>query len=129
MPTRREPVEDDHDLGPSNERHAPNLGITRDGLMSGLSGAVRAQIRYSTTITSADGSAGEPEVALSDGTRGRFDLVVGADGIRSAVRKLIHPHIEPAYRSFCAWRTVMECADCDPVISAARRQRERRLDR
>jgi len=86
----------DHDLGPSNERHAPNLGITRDGLMSGLSGAVRAQIRYSTTITSVDGSAGEPEVALSDGTRGRFDLVVGADGIRSAVRKPIYPHIEAA---------------------------------
>ena len=26
-----------HDLRPSNDRFAPNLGITRDGLMSGLS--------------------------------------------------------------------------------------------
>jgi len=109
-------VEDDLDLGPSNERYGPNLGITRDGLMSGLSSGLRAQIRYATTITSADGSAGELDVAFSDGTCGRFDLVVGADGIRSAVRKLIYPHAEPAYRSFCAWRTVMRCADCDPVF-------------
>jgi 2-polyprenyl-6-methoxyphenol hydroxylase-like FAD-dependent oxidoreductase len=84
--------------------------------MSGLAGGLRAQIRYATTITSVDGSAGELGVAFSDGTGGRFDLVVGADGIRSAVRKLIYPHAEPAYRSFCAWRTVMQCADGDPVF-------------
>ncbi|MBV9208380.1 MAG: FAD-dependent monooxygenase, partial [Actinobacteria bacterium] len=77
------PVEDVHDLGPANQRYAPNLGITRDGLVSALSGAVGAPIRYSTTITSVDWSAEVPEVAFSDGTRARFDLVVGADGIGS----------------------------------------------
>jgi 2-polyprenyl-6-methoxyphenol hydroxylase-like FAD-dependent oxidoreductase len=71
-------VEAIHDLGPANERYAPNIGITRDG------------------------------------TRAAFDLVVGADGIRSAVRKLIYSDIEHVYRSFCAWRTVMECSDYDP---------------
>jgi hypothetical protein len=30
------PVDDDHDLRPSSARYAPVLGITRDGLMSGL---------------------------------------------------------------------------------------------
>jgi 2-polyprenyl-6-methoxyphenol hydroxylase-like FAD-dependent oxidoreductase len=109
-------IEDDHDLRPSNARWAPNLGITRDSLLSGLSSATRAQIRHSTTIASLAGPAEEPEVAFSDGTRGQFDLVVGADGIRSAVRKAIYPSIEPAYRGFCAWRTVLECSDCDPVF-------------
>ena len=60
--------------------------------------------------------AQEPDVEFSDGTRARFDLVVGADGIHSAVRKVIYPHAEPEYRSFCAWRTVMECPDYDPVF-------------
>lgn len=110
------PVEDEHDLGPSNRRYAPNLGITRDGLMEALADAMRARIRYATTITSVRGPTGEPEVAFSDGTRARFDLVVGADGIGSAVRKLIFPHVDPAYRSFCAWRTVMDGADPDPVF-------------
>jgi len=76
----------------------------------------RAQIRYSTTIAWVDWSAGALDVIFSDGTRAQFDLVIGADGIRSAVRKLIYPHIETAYRSFCAWRTVMECSDCDTVF-------------
>jgi FAD-dependent urate hydroxylase len=110
------PVEAEHDLGPSNRRYAPNLGITRDGLMAALAGAMRARIRYATTITAVRGPAGEPEVDFSDGTRARFDLVVGADGIGSAVRGLVFPGIEPAYRSFCAWRTVMDGADPDPVF-------------
>jgi 2-polyprenyl-6-methoxyphenol hydroxylase-like FAD-dependent oxidoreductase len=36
------PADDDHDLRPANARYAPVLGITRDGLMSGLDSAVRA---------------------------------------------------------------------------------------
>lgn len=110
------PVEEIHDLGWSNDRYAPNLGITRDGLMSSLSSMAHAQVRYSTTITSVHEPAQEPDVEFSDGTRARFDLVVGADGIHSAVRKVIYPHAEPEYRSFCAWRTVMECPDYDPAF-------------
>jgi 2-polyprenyl-6-methoxyphenol hydroxylase-like FAD-dependent oxidoreductase len=110
------PVDDDNDLRPSNTRYAPVLGITRDGLMSALSSAMRAPIRYGTTLASVGGPVREPEVAFSDGTYGRFDFVVGADGIHSAVRRVLYPGIEPAYRSFCAWRTVMECAHWDPLF-------------
>jgi 2-polyprenyl-6-methoxyphenol hydroxylase-like FAD-dependent oxidoreductase len=110
------PVDDDHDLRPSNARYAPVLGITRDGLMSGLSSAMRAPVRYAITLASVGGPVKEPEVAFSDGTHGQFDLVVGADGIHSAVRRAIYPGLEPAYRSFCAWRTVMERAHWDPVF-------------
>jgi 2-heptyl-3-hydroxy-4(1H)-quinolone synthase len=109
-------VDDDHDLRPSNARYAPVLGITRDGLVSGLGSATRAPIRYATTVASVGGRVRQPEVVFSDGTHGQFDLVVGADGINSAVRKAIYPGIEPAYRSFCAWRTVMACAHWDPVF-------------
>lgn len=111
------PIEAAHDLRPSNARYGPNLAITRDGLMSGLLSATSAPIRYSTTIASLAGTAAEPEVRFSDGTAGQFDLVVGADGIQSAVRKSIYPQVEPGYRSFCAWRTVMECdSDLEPVF-------------
>ena len=59
----------------------------------------RAPVRYGTTLASVGGPPGEPEVAVSDGTHGQFDLVVGADGIHSAVRTVIYLGIEPTYRS------------------------------
>jgi 2-polyprenyl-6-methoxyphenol hydroxylase-like FAD-dependent oxidoreductase len=106
-----------HDFRPANERYAANLGITRDGLLAGLSSDDPASVCHSTTIVSVDWSRGALDVLLSDGTRDQFDLVVGADGVHSAVRRLMYPKIEPAYRSFCAWRTVIDCADCDPVFT------------
>lgn len=105
-----------YDLRPSNARYAPNLGITRDALISCLSGGDRIPIRYATTIASIEESADAVDVVFSDGDRAQFDLVVGADGVHSTVRNQIHPTVEPVYRSFCGWRTVMVCADGDAVF-------------
>jgi 2-heptyl-3-hydroxy-4(1H)-quinolone synthase len=109
-------VVDVHELGPANERYAPNFGITRDALISALSGAARPEVRYETTVVAVAGDPQQPEVTLSDGTSARFDLVVGADGIDSAMRKVVHPHVVPVYRGFCAWRSVMPSDDPDPVF-------------
>ena len=97
-----------HDFRPFNARYAPNIGIAREGLMTGLLSGVGSQIRYSNTIVSLDQSASGVDVGFSDGTRGTYDLVIGADGTRSTVRKFVFPEIEPSYRSFCAWRTLMD---------------------
>lgn len=98
----------DYDFRPLNAKYAPNIGVTRRGLMDGLRGGLRAQIRLSTTIAALQSSAGGAHVSFSDGTHAHYDLVVGADGIKSQVRSLIYPDVEPVYRSFCAWRTVMD---------------------
>ncbi len=108
---------DHHDLRPANERHAPTLGITRDGLISALSSGSPLPVAYRTTVSTLDWSTDSPLVTFSDGRRARFDLVVGADGIHSAIRTMIFPEAEPIYRSFCAWRTVMESPDDDTVFT------------
>ena len=107
---------DHHDFRPSNDRYAPTLGITRDGLMSVLSSGLRFPVSYATTVSTLDWSMDSPGVTFTDGTRAEFDLVIGADGIHSAVRKEIFPEVEPMYRSFCAWRTVMQSPDNDTVF-------------
>ena len=44
------------------------------------------------------------EVALTDGTRHRFDIVVGADGYKSMVRSHLHPDTHPRYAGYVLWR-------------------------
>lgn len=106
-----------HDFRPFNARYAPNIGIAREGLMTGLLTGVEAQIRHSNTIVNLEQSADGVDVDFSDGTKGTYDLVVGADGINSAVRKLVLPEIQPAYRSFCAWRTLMDGSARDATLT------------
>jgi len=56
-----------------------------------------AKLRLRTTHTALAQDADGVDVTFSDGSTGRYDLVVGADGIRSAVRGLlgIDPGIRP----------------------------------
>ncbi|HTJ38229.1 MAG TPA: FAD-dependent monooxygenase [Dactylosporangium sp.] len=53
------------------------------------------EYRFGTTIAALDGG----DVTFADGTRERFDLVVGADGLHSGVRRLVFGD-ERRYRHF-----------------------------
>lgn len=66
-------------------------------------------VRTATPATLADpGAVGRPaRVATPDGEL-EADLVVGADGINSAVRRALFPaHPGPAYAGFTTWRVVV----------------------
>jgi len=67
-----------------------DIEITRDRLNRILLEAIPGGVdfRFSTSIVSIEDGSGGADVALTDGTRGRYALVVGADGLHSNVRKL-----------------------------------------
>jgi len=67
-----------------------DIEITRDRLNRILLEAIPGGVgfRFKASIASLEDGPGGVDVAFSDGMRGRYDLVVGADGLHSNVRKL-----------------------------------------
>lgn len=88
--------------------YPPNLGITRPALHRILVERARevgVPIRLGITVRDIDDEASGVAVTFSDGSRGRYDLVIGADGIRSAMRdKVFGTTHQPKFTGQGVWR-------------------------
>lgn len=74
-------------------------GIMRPVLHRIMQDEIRAQnipVRLGLTVTALETVGDAVDVTFSDGTTGRYDLVVGADSVFSGVRDLAFPHMGPA---------------------------------
>jgi 2-polyprenyl-6-methoxyphenol hydroxylase-like FAD-dependent oxidoreductase len=61
------------------------------------------------------GSAAE----FAGGERVKADLIVGADGLGSIVRRQLFPDVQPTYAGYVAWRGVISEAVAPPVVVEA----------
>ena len=66
-----------------------------------------AHYRFSANFVSFTESAEKVTAHFSDGASASGDLLVGADGLRSAVRAQLFPDVEPAYAGYVAWRAMV----------------------
>jgi 2-polyprenyl-6-methoxyphenol hydroxylase-like FAD-dependent oxidoreductase len=66
--------------------------------------AAGAKLRLGTTFTDLTQDEGGVSVTFSDGSSSRYDLVVGADGIRSATRNALGIGLETRSTGMGIWR-------------------------
>ncbi|WP_329275130.1 FAD-dependent monooxygenase [Streptomyces sp. NBC_00691] len=90
------------------------------GVLGDAAVAAGATVRFGVTITALDDDGTGVDVTLSDGSAGRWDLVVGFDGIGSPLRtRLYGDRYAPAYTGFANWRvTLPRPADVRGVVMA-----------
>lgn len=70
--------------------------------------AAGAKVRLGVSFASVNQDADGVDVAFTDGSCGRYDLVIGADGVQSALRKLVLPEFPgPTFTGQGSWRAVV----------------------
>jgi 2-polyprenyl-6-methoxyphenol hydroxylase-like FAD-dependent oxidoreductase len=86
-------------------------GILRPVLHRILSEAARAsgaRVRLGVGVAAVEEGGGTAGVQFTDGSGGRYDLVVGADGVHSRLRELAFPGAPgPAFTGQGCWRAVV----------------------
>ncbi len=96
------------------------LGALRSDLQAVLCDHVYAAgvtVRLGLSVRAIAQDSQRAYVQFTDGTDGRYDLVVGADGIRSAVRPMLGITTTPQPSGMSIWRVVagrpaeMDCAE------------------
>ena len=95
----------DIDLGDLWGDVGPFVGITRTGLHAALR-ADPDRHRTGMPVTSVRQNNGGISACFGDGTAATYDLVVGADGINSDVRRSAVDPSAPAYGGQMVWRSV-----------------------
>ncbi len=88
----------------------PCVGIRRANLQSILIKALGdAQVRFGTTVATLTEQLDGTVIQFSDGTEQVYDLVVGADGVRSSIRNHIFGELPARFCGQMAWRFAVPC--------------------
>ncbi|MCW6530827.1 FAD-dependent monooxygenase [Sphingomonas sp. MMSM20] len=98
---------------------APSVTIPRGELGAILLEAARAAgiaIRFGTAVDAVTQTSSDLLVTGSDGGGERFDILVGADGLRSRVRRLAMPDLPaPAYNGLQGSGGIVDMPDVPPT--------------
>jgi 2-polyprenyl-6-methoxyphenol hydroxylase-like FAD-dependent oxidoreductase len=89
----------------------PTMGALRSDIADVLAEEIvtaGVDVRLGVAVTALDDQGDRVVVTLADGTTETADLVIGADGIRSNVRKMIGIDVDPYPVGMGIWRVVAQ---------------------
>ncbi len=99
------------EMGEAGERRygAPQLTVHRADLLSALEAAASdVEIHLGSRVRQIRQAPGHAELVLDDGQAHRFDAIVGADGIHSAVRAELFGADQPTFTGQVAFRAIVD---------------------
>ncbi|MBB3036798.1 FAD-dependent monooxygenase [Hoyosella altamirensis] len=102
------------EMGASAEQRygSPQLTLHRGDLMSALETELADDcVSLGMRMAGVDLEAGNPVIQFADGTTYQADIVIGADGIHSAVRTSLFGEEVPTFTGMVAFRAVISAAD------------------
>jgi 2-polyprenyl-6-methoxyphenol hydroxylase-like FAD-dependent oxidoreductase len=101
---------------------SPTVGINRADLHAALAAALEpGTLRLGEACTGFAQDADGVTVELSGGGSERATLLIGADGINSAVRTRLHGPREARYAGYTTWRGVLDFPESDAPSGLARK--------
>jgi 2-polyprenyl-6-methoxyphenol hydroxylase-like FAD-dependent oxidoreductase len=98
------------------------MGVMRQALHEVLKAALASAgipVRLGVSVASFDQDDNGVDVRFSDGAKGRYDVLVGADGANSSIREMLFgSDAKPTYTGQAVWRaTVRRPADVESRCS------------
>lgn len=105
-------------VGEAAERiGAPAVALRRSALNEVLMADVGDRVRLGVAVVGYEQDDDGVTVRLSDGSTERADLLVGADGLRSTVRSVLHRghDLPPRYAGYTAWQAITRLRGEDVV--------------
>ena len=85
----------------------PTLAVVRGEFHSVLAESAGDMIRLGAGVEGFDADDDGVSVALADGREERFDVLIGADGLRSTVRRGVVGSSEPVFTDYTTWLSVI----------------------
>ncbi len=102
------------------EHQRPTVGSTWPRVYQPLRAlAPEEDYRQGMNLTHISQTAEQVTAHFADGSSQTGDLLIGADGFFSTVRRQFLPDVEPVYASYVAWRGIVEEADISASARAA----------
>lgn len=91
---------------------APTIAIHRAALHKVLLDALpEGAVRLDAVCTRVEQDQTGVTASFADGSEARADFLIGADGVRSAVRRQLFPSVELRYSGYTAWRGAVVSRD------------------